>query len=377
MSNTAAFAIFAVATAIGIAPAAPALCQPLTREELEAALSRRDQEIAALEKRIATLEAERAAATAPTTTAAQSVPPPPSAPVSSVAAGSAGPATDETALQALSRGLVERGALLLPKWSLEVAPSLAYSHTQKQGLVLVDTPEGISTVSDQRQRDDGLQGQLAARLGLPWRSQIEVRVPFDWKRTASALGDGTEIRHSDTHIGDVELELSHQFLVESGWRPDLIGAVSWRFPTGRDPFHVPAASIASGGGTDQVSGRITALKTIDPLVVFSTVSYSANLSRDESFGRIHPGDSVGWQIGTLLAVSPETSLSFGFAQEFKARTSVDGRSINGSDGVGAVVQFGLDQVLSSRALLDVSLGVGVTRDAPDYVLMVSVPIRFR
>jgi hypothetical protein len=33
-------------------------------------------------------------------------------------------------------------------------------------------------------------------------------------------------------------------------------------------------------------------------------------------------------------------------------------------------------VLSSCALLDVTLGLGVTRDAPDYQVMVSVPIRF-
>ncbi|HEX7760811.1 MAG TPA: hypothetical protein VF459_14995 [Caulobacteraceae bacterium] len=382
MSRTAAFAVFAAVAAIGAASAPPALCQPLTRDELETALKQRDQEIAALEKRIAALEAERGgeAMAAGKGVAAAAVGASDGPVVAAAAPGVSGGGEaelDDTALQALSRGLVERGALLLPKWGLEVSPSLAYSHSQKQGLVLVDTPEGISTVSDQRLRDDGLQGQLAVRLGLPWRSQLEVRVPFDWKRTASALGDGSEVRHSDSHLGDVELELSHQFLVENGWRPDLIGAVSWRFPTGRDPFSVPAVSIASGGGTNQVSGRLTALKTIDPLVVFSTLSYASNLSHTESFGRVRPGDSLGWQIGALLAVSPETSLSFGFAQEFKGRTQVDGRPIAGSDGVAAVAQFGLDQVLSSRALLDISLGLGVTRDAPDYVLMVSVPIRFR
>ena len=221
--------------------------------------------------------------------------------------------------------------------------------------MLVDTPEGFSTVSDQRLRDDAVQGGLSAKLGLPWRSQFTVRVPYGWRREASALGDGSEIRHSQTHIG----------------------AVSWRLPTGRDPFKTPVVAIASGGGTHQVTARLSALKTVDPLVLYSTLSYAANIARDEPFGRVHPGDAVAWQMGALLAVSPETSLSAGFAQEFRGRTTVDGRPIAGSDGVAAVAQFGLDQVLSARALLDVSLGVGVTRDAPDYVLMISVPIRLR
>jgi hypothetical protein len=284
---------------------------------------------------------------------------------------------DLVAQQALSRGLVERGLLLLPKGSLELSPSIAYSHTQSQGLVLVDTPEGISTVSDQRLRNDGLEWALTGRVGLPWRSQLQIRVPYDWKRNASALGDGTEVVNSATHLGDVELELSHQFLVEKGGLPDLIGAVSWRFPTGSDPFRTQVVSIASGGGTNQVTARITALKTIDPFVVFTTLSYSANLSRRESFGSVHPGNLVDWQIGGLLAVSPETSLSFGFDQQFKFRTHVDHAPIAGSDGVAAVAQFGIDQVLNARTLLDISVGVGVTRDAPDYRFMASLPIRFR
>ena len=38
---------------------------------------------------------------------------------------------------------------------LEVVPALAFSHSQQQGLVLVDTPEGISTVASQRRRAAG------------------------------------------------------------------------------------------------------------------------------------------------------------------------------------------------------------------------------
>lgn len=35
------------------------------------------------------------------------------------------------------------------------------------------------------------------------------------------------------------------------------------------------------------------------------------------------------------------------------------------------------QVLSARTLLDISLGIGLTNDAPDYQLLVSLPIRLR
>ena len=351
-------------------PVLPAQAQSVTSQELQDALRQRDATIAALEKRIAALEAQQAASTtaAPVATAAPTTP---------VATTATAPDEDEVALQALSRGLVDRGVLLLPKGSLEVAAGLSFNHSQKQGLVLVDTPEGISTVGDQRLRSDNLEFAATARYGLPWRSQVQVRVPFAWRRQTSVLGDGTEVSHQDTQLGDIELELAHQFLVEKGARPALIGAVSWRFPTGSDPYRTPIAAIASGGGTNQVAVRATALKSIDPLVLFTTLAYGYNLSRAESFGRVRQGDAISWELGGLLAVSPETSLSFGVSQQFKFRTSVDDVPIAGSDGIAAVAQFGVDQALSARVLLDVSLGIGLTTDAPDYQLLVSLPIRLK
>jgi len=363
------------------ASAAPAT-RPLTREELEAALRARDAEIAALEKRVAALEADRGA---PVTTSGGGAQGERGVAVATAGAqGSAQSASqtttvgaDEEQLRALSRGLVERGLQLLPKWSVEVSPSFAYSHTLTQGLVLVQTPEGIATVDSQRQRDDAIEGAITARVGLPWSSQLQVSVPVAWRREDSALGDGTTVAHQASGLGDVQVELSHQFLTESGWRPDLIGAVSARFPTGSDPYRTSISAVASGLGTTQITGRLTALKTVDPLVLYSTLSYSANLPYRESFGEVHTGDHVDLQLGGLLAVSPDTSLSFGFDQQFRQDTRVNGVAIPGGNGVAAVALFGIDQVVSPRVLVDLTLGVGLTRDAPDYSFMVTVPIRLR
>lgn len=367
-----------IIASLALAPATAALAQPLTREDFQAALAERDQQIAALEKRIAALEAERAP-TAASATPLQGAAGPTAAPPSAGSAASGGQiaANDDVALQALSRGLVQRGLLLLAPWSFELTPSLSYSHSQTQGLTLVDTAQGVSIVDSQRRRDDDAQAELSGRLGLPWRSQIQVAVPFDWRRDEVALGDGTDLAHSQASIGDIQIELSHQFLVEKGWVPDLIGAVSWRAPTGRSLYQVPVAAIANGSGANQITGRLTALKTIDPLVVFSTLSYTQSLNYRVAVGDVHDGNAVDFQVGGLLAVSPETSLSFTFDQQFKGHTSVNGTRIAGSDGVAAIAELGLDQVLNSRTLLDITLGFGLSNDAPDYSIMVSLPIRLR
>ena len=356
---------------VGAGMALPAQARPVTVEELQQALGERDKVIAMLRQRVEALEAASAAKPAALAEAAAS-------PAAAARPEQSSATTeDDSQLQALSRGLVQQGLLLLPRGGLEVSPSVAYSHSQQQGLVLVDSPEGISIVSDQRRRFDAVEAAMTVRYGLPWRSQIQLRVPYSWRRDVAALGDGSHVSHSDTHVGDVELELAHQLIREDHGLPGVIAAVSWKFPTGRDPFDAPIPSVAGGGGSHEVSGRLTVLKSFDPIVAYTTLSYSHSFRRRESFGRVNPGDTIDWSLGALLAVSPETSINLGLSQQFRGHTSVDGTRIAGSNGVAALAQLGVDQLLGSRGLLSVTLGVGLTDDAPDYQLVISTPFRVR
>ena len=374
-------AVASLAVGLAIAAAPPALAQELTREELKAELQQRDKTISDLEQRVSALEARLAAAPQAGAQAPAQAPKTLAQAQANAQAGATNSekeTAEETAeLQALSRGLVERGLELLPRGAVEVSPGGAYTSIQKQGLILVTTPEGISSVSDQRLRDDFETAELDTRIGLPWHSQIEVRLPYQWRRETSALGDGSQVQHSDSHVGDVQAEFDHQFLFEKGARPDLIVGVIGSFPTGRDPFTATDAAVADGRGTYQIAGRLTLLKTVDPLVGFTTVAYEHNFSTQEPFGRVHPGDVIDWQLGALLAISPETSLSLAFDQQFQNHTSVDHAPIAGSNGVAALVQVGIDQVLSPKVLMELNLGIGLNHLAPDYQLMLTLPVRFK
>lgn len=365
--------VFCAALAAG-----PLRAQPLTREELVQALAQRDRQISDMERRLAELERQRAPATPPS--AATAAPPittlPPAGPAPTSAAAS-GPADEEAELAALSRALVQRGGLVLAPWRAEFIPSFAYSNREVQGLALAPTPEGIPTVADQRLRNDQLRAAAALRLGLPWASQIEVSVPYAWLRQSRTLGDGTHAVNDGSGIGDVELALSHQIFRERGWRPDLTGALSWRFPTGRDPFRARLAAVTPGSGLQEFGARLTALKSSDPMVFLATLSYAHDLAAHEPAGTVQTGDTIGLDLAAVLAVSPATSITFGLAQQFSSRTQVDHIGAPGTDIAAASLQLGFDRVLTPKLLLDLTLGVGLTRDAPDYTVQLSLPYRFR
>jgi Putative MetA-pathway of phenol degradation len=362
--------------AAAVCCAVPAHAQQLSRKELSEALKQRDDVIAALQARVTALE--QAARAAQSQAAEPIAPAPaPSAVASASPASGAAPVDDEAGLQALSQTLVQRGGLVLPPWQLEIIPSFAFSNRVVQGLALVQTPEGIPTVADQRLREDEVRGALALRLGLPGSTQIDVHLPYNWLRKSRSLGDGSSAVNTGSGIGDVEVALSHQFFQEKGSRPAIVAGASWRFRTGQNPFRTRVASIATGSGTDQARARITAIKSVDPLVFFGTLSYAHDRPANEAFGIVQNGDAIGLQLGTVLSLNPSTSMTFGVSQEFRGRTKLDGDPLPGTDTLSSSLLLGIGQVLSPHLLLDVSLGVGLTHDTPDYVFQVSLPFRFR
>jgi Putative MetA-pathway of phenol degradation len=360
--------------------AKPRPTAPLSREELSSALEQRDEIIAALQARVAALEAQsaRIAQAQANSSPAPIVPSPTEvASTSGATRAATSNAEDDDTVKALSQTLVQRGGLVLPPWQFEVIPSAAYSNRIIQGLALVQTPEGIPTVADQRLREDEVRGAVALRLGLPGSTQIDVSVPYNWLRKSRSLGDGSSAINTGSGIGDIEVALSHQFFQEKGARPAIVAGASWRFRTGQNPFRTRVASVATGSGADQARARITAIKSVDPLVFFGTLSYSHDRPSNEAFGTVQNGDAIGLQLGTVLSLNPDTSMTFGLSQEFRGRTKLDSDPLPGTDTQSSSLQFGIGQVLSSRLLLDVSLGVGLTHDTPDYVFQISLPFRFR
>jgi Putative MetA-pathway of phenol degradation len=276
---------------------------------------------------------------------------------------------ESAAARALERTLVQEGVLLLALGEAEVDPSFTYTRRENTFPVVV----GGNIVAERKVRRNEFDSDTSLRVGLPWDSQLEVDIPYSYVDESNTIeAGGSPIDKSDragSGLGDIGIGFAKTLVQENGgWWPDVVARAQWDAPTGNTHDN----DVFLGGGFNEVSGSLNLVKRQDPLAFVGQVGYSKSFENDD----VEPGDQVDFAIGTVLAASPETSLSFIFNQAFANDTKVDGETISGSDGVAGTFSIGASTILGRNTLLSVTGDIGLTDDAPDYAIGVSLPVRF-
>jgi hypothetical protein len=114
-------------------------------------------------------------------------------------------------------------------------------------------------------------------------------------------------------------------------------------------------------------------------VFFGNVSYLWHIKRNvgRGFGTVDPGDAVGVAFGMGLALNERASLSIGYEHSTILRTKQNGTGLIDSRTTQiGMLNLGGSYRLSNRTMLNLSLGVGVTSEAPDLQATLRLPISF-
>lgn len=337
----------AVVLALAATVAAPATAQTEAelRQQLEAQKAINEQ----LRKRVEELEGQLVGA--PAAPALRPLEPRPAA---------LEPETVETTT-AIQEALIAKGLVLLPPGSFRLGPAFAWAHTGADAL---------------HTRSDSYTGSLTAQAGLPWGMMLTANAPYTHRDTSIGSNSG---------FGDLSISLSKQLTSESEHVASFVASLGYIHDNGEDPF----APVPIGFGFRVLGGTLSALKRVDPLVVYGSLSYSHAYAEDvsaENFlgepgftGRIAPGDSWGYRLGTSLAATPEitldASLSGSFIRGADVRSDEVGRYTLPKATLG-FINLGAGFLLSRNLSLLVNASAGVTEDSPDFIFAVSSPYRF-
>lgn len=308
-------------------------------------------------------------------------------------------AQQETKASAETPPQPELPGVLTRKGALVIEPGIEYSHTDVNqfsfgGVAILDTVL-VGAIEAKQANRDAITGSLGLRLGITNRMEGELRIPYMYRddtSTNTLVNSGNaqqSVSLTDSGLGDIEGALHYQLNDGNAQWPVFVANVRAKSTTGTSPYDVDrdAAGVeqelATGSGFWGLEPSLTVIAPSDPAVFYGNIGYLWNIksSIDKQIGNrtirdVDPGDAIRLGVGMGLALNEKVSFSIGYQHDWIMKTTTtfaDGEVDSPSLSVGSLT-FGVNWQMTDNAALNVSVGVGVTNDAPDVRLMARVPI---
>ncbi len=293
----------------------------------------------------------------------------------------------------------EQRGVLTPRGTLIVEPSLQYTNSSVHRVAL----EGftflpallIGKVDIKKVSRDTYIAAVAARYGITPRFEIEVKLPYVNRSdttTARPLNLGADADQQlitesvgGKNIGDAEFALRYQLSQGQGGWPYVIGNFRAKSHTGTSPYDVEfdektglQKALPTGSGFWGVQPSLTMIIPSDPAVIFANVSYLWNIERTlEKYGRIDPGNAIGVNFGMGLSLNEKASFSLAYDLSVIGKTKQNGEPIPLSETlkIGSLL-LGYSYRITPDTSVNISIGAGITADAPDMQLAMRMPMAF-
>lgn len=187
-------------------------------------------------------------------------------------------------------------------------------------------------------------------------------------------------------LGDVSMSARWQPFALKRGAPTSTLFVTASTATGDSPYKInPNTDLASGKGYYAGSFGASVSKVIDPAVVFGSLSYTMafdvtdiNQARGSRvLTEVHPGDSIGFSFGMAYSLSYDLSLSASYQQSYAFQTEYlfsNGDFVGSEDSTSASMSTSVGVRMSPTRIINVAFGFGLTEEAADVSLGISMPI---
>ena len=231
---------------------------------------------------------------------------------------------------------------------------------------------------------------LSMDYGLLDNLTISGTFPFVSKFTQS-----TEFSGTSYGIGDLIFGARYQPFVQSPTGPTYTVTSSLSLPTGRSPYdEIIGQNTSTGSGYASGSIGMNASQVFDPVALFGSLNFTAaksisnlhqaNPADGSILTGLRPGKSIGFGAGFTYALSYNVSTSVSFQETVTtpSHISVTDSSNNAlapratAMQVAAILNFGLGIRLNPKTTINLTAGIGLTVDSPDFSLGLNVPLTF-
>lgn len=290
-----------------------------------------------------------------------------------------GDASQETNLQEVFTSN-ERQYSLIKKGVISSYYDLDYTYYRdtRIDLALSDSSSQLNRLRVEEDANHTLTNSFTFQYGVLDNLTLSATLPFVAK--SEIIKDKTT-----AGLGDISLGARWEpFPLKQGRLPlVLFGSVSTK--TGDSPYEIGIDELSTGKGYYSVGVGASTRKYIDPVVLFA--SASANYGFKESglnqargsrnLTSFDPGISGGFSFGFAYSFNYDVSLTMSYQQSFNMNAEFqfdNGDSYKSPDQSSGMLSFALGVRVSPDTIVNGTVGIGLTEDAPDISLGLSFPL---
>ena len=259
--------------------------------------------------------------------------------------------------------------------------SFDYSYTGDQRLDLAITDGSVRNLDVVPSATHKFTNAFSYDYGLLDNLTVGTRIPLVVKHD-------TQDELSVYDFGDISATARWQpfAYVPGKMSTTLFGTFTSK--TGVSPYEIDIdEQLSTGSGYYALAGGLSFSKVLDPVVVFGSTSATYNVPETglqqvrgaRVLEEVEAGFGLSASGGFAYSLSYDISLSISAQLSYSDETQLtfsDGSQAVAQDQMSGFLSMSLGTRVSDTTIVNTSLGIGLTEDAPDFSLGISLPIRF-
>ncbi|MAL98630.1 transporter [Hydrocarboniclastica marina] len=273
----------------------------------------------------------------------------------------------------------EENYSLLKAGSMSLKYSFDYDYTGDQRIDLELVNNSIRNLDVTPSATHKFTNSFSFDYGLLNNVTLGVRVPFVVKYDTQ---DDTQV----SDLGDLSFTTRWQPLpyVPGTTSITLYGSLNSK--TGVSPYEIDInRQLSTGSGYYTVSGGASLSKVLDPVVIYGSVGLAYSVKEEDVnqvrgsrlLDSVEPGFGLNGSAGFAYSLSYDISLSASVQVAYNDETVLefsDGSQAVAQDQMTGIINFSLGTRVSETTIINTNVGFGLTEDAPDFSIGVSLPI---
>jgi len=274
-----------------------------------------------------------------------------------------------------------RDYTLMQKGKLELDYSLRYDYVSSN---TIETQLGIVTAVEAH-ANHTIRNTIDIQYGLRNNITTDISIPYVYVYDKT----GTASAKEGSDLGDLTIEVQYQPIKSGGDWPTTTITMAATLPTGQSPYTINRDNdLPTGGGLYGVSLGMNMSKSVDPAMIFGSISTSYRFNQSGLcqnvngyiIDEVDPGMSYNASIGLAYAISYALSMNVQFQYGYNMKTdyhysNTDTVSTSPAYSTGSLV-VGAGWRVSPLTTLSFSLGIGLTKDDPDFFVSFRLPFTF-